>query len=709
MKSINIILGNHNHQPVGNFDFCIENVYERSYKAFLDIFKQYPSIKFVFHYTGCLLQWLENNHKEHIDDIVKLVKEKRIEICSGGFYEPILPMISDTDKIEQIRKLNEYIENRFNVKPRGMWLAERVWEQSLTSIIAKSNLEYVILDDSQFRPTFVDRNNAHGYYSTDNSAERINIFPISQPLRYYIPFNEVELAIDYLRSMATEEGDRLLVLHDDGEKYGEWPGTYKWVYEDGWLRRFFEALEREKSWINVTTYSEYMDKYAPLQRVYIPSASYEEMLTWVIPAREQNIYHDHLANMGEHDEMRAFMRGGYWRNFMSKYSESNRMQKIMMYASNLVHSMKDGSQKDIAKDYLFQSQCNCPYWHGTFGGLYLNHLRHATYKNISMAIKLAQSTLYEQNYFKIEEIDFDLDGINEYIISSEKEFIIFDKKSASIVAWNVRGQNDINICDTLRRREEAYHRDIFESAGNCNNNNGDCEVASIHDMKKTFDEDSIKYLVFDRNEKTVCIDHFLLENTDAESFSLLNYQETGSFSNAVYKSNVVGNSGSDIYSIEFISEGNVYGKPLVLKKLYNIYKNGKVEITIEFENIGDEKIDTIYAMENNFTLLAADADDRYYYSIDDSGNTINLGMLCNVGKHSAKVFGLKDSGYTNVDIKLSTDENVDFLYMPIYTISDAVGSLEKIYQGSTVALILPLSIEPLESRKFCLTIEATSC
>ena len=36
-------------------------------------------------------------------------------------------------------------------------------------------------------------------------------------------------------------------------------------------------------------------------------------------------------------------------------------------------------------DHLYRSQCNDAYWHGVFGGLYLNHLREAAYSNLLRA------------------------------------------------------------------------------------------------------------------------------------------------------------------------------------------------------------------------------------------------------------------------------------------------------------------------------------
>ena len=46
-----------------------------------------------------------------------------MELLTGGFYEPILSAISDEDKIDQIRKLSGFLEERFRVQAGTAWLA----------------------------------------------------------------------------------------------------------------------------------------------------------------------------------------------------------------------------------------------------------------------------------------------------------------------------------------------------------------------------------------------------------------------------------------------------------------------------------------------------------------------------------------------------------------------------------------------------------
>ncbi|WP_297278520.1 alpha-amylase/4-alpha-glucanotransferase domain-containing protein [uncultured Brachyspira sp.] len=703
MKTINLILGNHNHQPVGNFDFVFENTYKNAYKPFLDILEKYKDIKFNFHYTGCLLEWIEKKHPEHIYALKRLASENRIEIQSGGFYEPIMPSIPNKDRNIQINKLNKYIENNFAVTPNGAWIAERVWEPTLVKSLAKNGLKYIMLDDSQFLTTGIDTKNMFGYFITDDENYKLNIFPISQELRYLIPFREVEKSIEYLKSIATEEGDRVVVLHDDGEKYGDWPGTQKWVYEDKWLEKFFEALTREKDTIITTTYSEYMQKHPPISKIYIPTGSYEEMLTWVLPAKIQDEFHskqEELKKSEENEIITRFMRGGFWRNYFAKYSESNRMNKRMIFTSNMIGEITESNykEKEAALEYLLKGQCNCPYWHGTFGGLYLNNLRHETYANLIRATEISLEKVYGRKYFLNHNLDFDMDGREEIIISSRREAFLFHTLSGSIIEWDLKTENPINLIDCLKRREEAYH---IAAMRNANNNQNDNEHVSIHEIAKKVDENIAKYLVFDKNEKVFAVDHFLNKLPTAEEFQLLKYKENASFYESYY--NVIENIiNKDYASVSFEKTSKVNGKDIHLIKRYVVQNEGGFSVEAIIENKSNEDIEFVYALENNITLLAGNEPDRYYTGGDDK-ISVNLSSA---GEYHGTIFGMVDKGYIKVNVSMEASDETIFLYMPNYTISDAVDKLEMNYQNSTIVCCKKMYLKPNEKIKYKLKVEA---
>ncbi len=211
-------------------------------------------------------------------------------MVSGGYYEPILPSIPDSDKIAQIRRLTERIEHDFGTKPTGMWIAERVWEPSLPRMIREADIEWTVLDDIHFKNVGLEDKDLYGYYATEDQSSVLKVYATSKTLRYTIPWRPVHETIDAFRSLATPDGKRIIVMGDDGEKFGSWPetNTYSWGHDgkSGWVEEFFRALEQNSSWLFTTPLGEYARTHSAQGRIYIPTSSYIEMTEWALPAKK---------------------------------------------------------------------------------------------------------------------------------------------------------------------------------------------------------------------------------------------------------------------------------------------------------------------------------------------------------------------------------------------------------------------------------------
>ena len=97
------------------------------------------------------MEWLDARHPEYLDHLAELVAGGRIEIVGGPFYEPILAMIPSRDRIGQIRRYCQWLTSRLHATVRGMWMPERVWEQSYTRDLVAAGVEYTLLDDFHFK------------------------------------------------------------------------------------------------------------------------------------------------------------------------------------------------------------------------------------------------------------------------------------------------------------------------------------------------------------------------------------------------------------------------------------------------------------------------------------------------------------------------------------------------------------------------------
>ena len=174
--SVRLVLTFHNHQPVGNFDGVFEQAYRDSYLPFLDVMQDYPEIPFGLHTSGSLLEWLEPNHPEYINRLRRMVGSSQVEIIGGAFYEPILANIPRRDRIGQIQTYTQHLNQLFNTNVRGMWLPERVWEQSFASDIAAAGIQYTIIDDYHFRCAGIPQNELAGYYVTEDEGRLLLFF-----------------------------------------------------------------------------------------------------------------------------------------------------------------------------------------------------------------------------------------------------------------------------------------------------------------------------------------------------------------------------------------------------------------------------------------------------------------------------------------------------------------------------------------------------
>src|SRR5574341_881500 len=172
-------------------------------------------------------------------------------------------MLPDRDKVGQIQALTEFLRSSFGVSPRGMWLAERVWEPQLPKVLRDAGVEFVLLDDSHFAQAGLDPETLGGYYLTEEQGATLAVFPISQRLRYLVPFADPEETVRYLQG---RRGAGAVTLVDDGEKFGLWPGTHQLVYGARWLRRFLEVL-RAVPRLRPSTFSRYLAGSRPRGRI----------------------------------------------------------------------------------------------------------------------------------------------------------------------------------------------------------------------------------------------------------------------------------------------------------------------------------------------------------------------------------------------------------------------------------------------------------
>jgi len=691
LKTVKFIFGIHNHQPVGNFDFVFEDAYRHSYLPFIEVIEEFPKTAITLHFSGCLLEWLEAHYPEYLDRIAKLVQRGNIEILSGGFFEPVLAMIADADKIGQIKMMNDYIRKRFGYQAQGLWLTERVWEPYMAKPIAEANIKYVTVDDYHFLSTGKMENELTGHFITEEQGRTLSIFPINQKLRYAIPFKEPQVTVDYLRQFATDDGNNVIVMTDDGEKFGVWPGTYKTVFEEGWLRKFLTILDENSDWIKTCTFTDYYAVHSPKGRIYLPTASYFEMSEWALPWEAGEKFDDLVREFEKQERIEAvkpFIKGGIWRNFLFKYDEANWMQKKMLHLSERYHSIAESSlnaaqQKDLksAREHLWRGMCNCAYWHGIFGGLYLPHLRHAIYSELLNCERILNK-LQKRPAFYVEETDIDGDGDPEVLITHNQIFTAFAPHRGALMSEFSLLKKAFNVLNTLKRYQESYHRKVLTA----NKNSGS---GSIHDNITAKEEGLENYLKYDIYPRKNLIDHIINANVTLEQFQNGEYYEDGDFIGGEYNYYL----NKQEHALIFFRDGWVNWQRFRIEKKI-ILEDSVIKISYSLINSGNKPNSFRFGPEFNFAMLGGNSPDRYYLANDQ-----RLPESALNSKGSLK--GIKTLAVVNewdrFKLTVSSEKAKEFWYFPVETVSLSEAGFERVYQSSVVVPLFEVNLQPGET------------
>ena len=696
---IALALAIHNHQPVGNFGWVIGQVYEQAYRPMLEAIERHPGISLSLHYSGPLLDWLGREQPDFLDRLRALVASGRIELLGGGYYEPILASLPERDRIGQLERMADELERTTGVRPRGAWLAERVWEPDLPSALSRAGYGWTILDDAHFRAAAIPEANLWGAYTTEDQGHLLTVFGTEQGLRYRIPFGEVDDVIGYLREHATEDGSRIGVMGDDGEKFGAWPTTWDHCWGSRrWVDRFFEAIETNGEWLTTVTPSNWLEHQAPIGRIYVPTASYAEMGEWALPPDEGREFGRLLRAAVKVGAPEArYLRGGFWRNFQVRYREINDLHKQMLRISAKVAAMAaDEPERARALDHLFQGQSNDCYWHGLFGGIYIAHMRLATAEHLiaaeDLADRAARGAAARDAASGGTLVDLDLDGTAEVRLASPGQVLgIKLDAGAGIGSWDVRSVRHA-LASVMRRRPEAYHRALIEApdGGPFAPAHG---VASIHDAVRSKEAGLAERIHYDTHERRSGLVRFLPLDTSPGTFASAGETELGDFVEGAFELVELGRRhllARRLGSVRSVSSGS--HQSVLVEKLVTIGGTRRaptVTVDVGVEHHGQDLIEARFGLEWSLMLLGGGANPAAYHEVDGQ-------RYAHDGSGSVAGLDGVAAGNTTVGIRLETriEPPAEAWWAPIETVSNSEDGFERIYQGSGQLFSWPIELQP---------------
>ncbi len=707
MSKFNLVLLIHAHQPVGNFDDVMERTYERSYLPFLDCLARHPRVRMGLHYSGSLLEWIAEKHPEYLMQIKTLAERGQIEIVGGGFYEPILITIPLQDQVEQIRRLSDFIAHHCGARPTGAWLAERVWEPQLPVALAEAGIDYTLVDDSHFLTAGREIPELFGYYVAEDRGSTVKIIPGLQELRYLLPFGSIDDSIAFLRRSAQEHPGGMASMGDDMEKFGSWPHTWEHCFRDRWLDNFFSALEANFDWLETAPPGEALATHEPLGRVDLPTASYTEMMEWVLPTPVRLKFHGLLEEFKDRPDLRRFLRGGFWRGFFSKYAESNLLHKKMLRVSwKLRHGGGKSPRKGgrgaarhaEAVTHLLRSQANDAYWHGIFGGLYAPHLRTELWRELVRAETIADELrLGAKQYQSVDRLDFDADGREEIeIVSPKFSALVKPSCGGTLEVLDFR-PSAVTLINSLQRRLEAYHSRLMQA------NQPAVGVVSIHNQTVSKEAGLEKRLKYDRWPRNTFRLLLFANGKSHADYEALRLEEDAVFAGGDYRAAEATPQEIQLLAqapLNCVAAGAGQGSILRVAKTlkFDALEKG-FDVTCHLDltrtasapeaAASNGPVSFMVGLEVVLNLLAPNVPDRY---IEFSGERMPLEWS---GVVEGSRVGLTDE-WQNVAVEIEARGASQVWIAPIETVSESEEGFERVYQGSQILGVWAVDLSSAE-------------
>ncbi|MFH1879147.1 MAG: alpha-amylase/4-alpha-glucanotransferase domain-containing protein [Candidatus Omnitrophota bacterium] len=640
----------HCYQPVFNLGWEIEKAYDNAYLPLLKMIEAHPGIKVSFHSSGNMFEWFEDRCPEYIEGLRRLMERKQVEFIGGGCFEPVMAIIPERDRLEQLRMNDQILSRIFGIKPRGIWIAEKVWEPSLADTLASSGVEYTIVDDYHLLQAGVEQEKIFRPCRTRGSKTDFVLFPSLTRLRYYMPFHQPKMTLDHLRYLSAEYGrdDACFFFADDGEKFGAWPFTNWWVYKKRWLEKFFTMLEENSGWLQTATYSEILDTVEPETVDVIPESSYAEMMEW---------------------------SGGNFKNFFKKYPEADRMRKRMLSVSKMVEDL-DGSAEGAdglvklgeARKELFKAQSNCAYWHGVFGGLYQPHLRSGVYSHLIKAGNILGS-FDEKKNMSVRAVEKNYgDGEKETVIENRLIDVFIRPSDGGTVCELDYKPLNMNLVDTMSRVRERYHAKLTkEHSGKVKQARSAFargDFADVHDALGVRDQGLNKILFYDDYRRRCFLSHIFTDNRPFRDCRKFRSSHDGFLKGKYSTEEITNEKGRLINTLRrrdkvFADNGRPFDLEVVKKTA--VGSGASVVFGHKVIKRSGGPVSLRYAVEFNFSVC-----DKTVFSRPREVKTDH--------------FYLKDK-YSGVVLDFSMDKKYDIFMYPVFTVNETEQGLAKTFQG----------------------------
>jgi alpha-amylase len=650
MRKTHLVLGSYNHLPEGTEETVLEETYQTCYRPFLSVLYRFPDIYCSIHYSGSLLRWLEGRHPEFLMLLEEMALRKQIELLGGGFFGPLMPLLSNADRLGQIEYLTTFIRKNFGKRPHGCWMMEYMWEPSLASTLQTSGMDFTFLPVSHFRAAGLGTDSLFAPVFTEDQGRGLAVYPVFD---CQMSFQKSMGFADALESIRTvyDLDHPLTVIFMAGEAIKDLWSSSEYESPDVYLERTFTAIRKDALSVETVTPARYLRSVRHFRRSYFPSGATERYLSSGLSVKLQKERKRALQRLNGDGE--RFLALGGIRQPLLRYEEGTTLYAKMQYVHLLVGQLRgDKSRKKTAQEDLWRGQCGDAYWYSPGGGIYRLSLREAVYS----ALIAAEKTTRQKSSFAsgIIQADIDFDGVKE-IIYQGTEINAYVHARGAVVFELDSLKTSRNLTNVFQRYEEMN------------------TTGSLGPRRRCF------------------LDRFRAFPSKLEDLPNAVVEDLGTFADAYFTSRELKRTNQEIYLFRegFVSLGE-RKIPVTVEKAFLFRKTG-VTVRYSITNRGSDYLKCQYNCDLNLSPSIKPAKLSLAAAQKDRSVELDSQVPGEVyGSHKLTLLDLE----TEEPIFVATDTPCRMLQTPLYNLVDIRGTLERLYQGCAITLEWPLDLAP---------------
>ena len=357
--------------------------------------------------------------------------------------------------------------------------------------------------------------------------------------------------------------------------------------------------------------------------------------------------------------------------------------------------MPDGAAKARALDHLYRGQSNDCYWHGLFGGIYISHMRLATFEHLIAAEDLADSAAAARPV--ATAVDTDLDGIDEALLAGHGQTVVVDlAEGGAIGSWDIRAVRHA-LAAVLRRRPEASHATLLQHAAVATAA-APSGTTSIHELIRVKEPGLADLLHYDAYERRSGTRPVPRARGDAGHVGRREHARAGRLPDRAVRGGRPRRGGPGGPARRLGRRRCGRQLPVRVDKAFTVggdRRSPRLGLEVAVENRSGHALTTRIGIEWNLTMLGGGGNPAAWYEVAGE-RTAHDGSGAIDGVTAVR----QGNDHVGVTVDTSVEPAADAWWAPIETISNSENGFERVYQGSALLLSWPLTLGPGERRAF---------